>query len=226
MTAAFSPSPSDQSCSHTLLLPDRDSQAEESSYKPAVCHMVCCLHLTARNIRKGAAADVSSEPPCGERRNVTGEMGGAVTLYTDYTGIRDITWVRDHNAIAVTQPGDVPDIINSSYRGRLSATHDGSLVITNLTREDQGYYMANILRASQCIQEYYLTVYDLDGISSTPCNVQMSSGWYDKDSAGSDYTTINLLRLTLSAFVLGLTCFIFTHHMKTGVIQQEDSGPQ
>ncbi|XP_069807537.1 T-lymphocyte surface antigen Ly-9-like isoform X2 [Dendropsophus ebraccatus] len=104
--------------------------------------------------------DVSSESPCGERRNVTGEMGGAVTLYTDYTGIRDITWVRDHNAIAVTQPGDVADIINSSYRGRLSATRDGSLVITNLTREDQGYYMANILRASQCIQEYYLTVYD------------------------------------------------------------------
>ncbi|XP_071970973.1 uncharacterized protein [Engystomops pustulosus] len=62
--------------------------------------------------------------------------------------------------MAVTKPGNIIENIVKPYRGRLKATSDGSLVITNLTGEDQGSYKANIRTTKQCTQVYNLTVYD------------------------------------------------------------------
>lgn len=129
---------------------------------------------------------VSAETSCGEERNVGGVEGGEVTLHVDHTGFRTITWVtlKNVDVIATTEPGKVIKDITHHYKGRLTATSNGSLVITNLTREDQGLYKANILRSSQCIQMYNLTVYDkryTSPANGTACSHNSSSespGWH------------------------------------------------
>ncbi|KAM3918708.1 uncharacterized protein RB166_013483 isoform 2-T2 [Leptodactylus fuscus] len=102
-----------------------------------------------------------STSSCGESRDVTGVVGGEVTLHVDRAGIRDISWVTQRNTkmIAVTKPGNVIGDVTRSYKGRLNTTYDGSLVITNLTTEDQGSYIASIMGSKQCIQMYNVTVY-------------------------------------------------------------------
>ncbi|XP_044128685.1 uncharacterized protein LOC122922219 isoform X2 [Bufo gargarizans] len=104
-------------------------------------------------------AVVSSEPDCDASRNVTGVVGGEVTLYVDHTENGSISWVRvkDFKPIAETKPGSLIEDVISSYRGRLKATRNGSLVITHLTREDQGSYKARVQGISHCS---HLSVYD------------------------------------------------------------------
>ncbi|XP_063803827.1 uncharacterized protein LOC134980790 [Pseudophryne corroboree] len=132
---------------------------------------------------------------CGERREVSGIEGGDVTLPVGDTGIRDDIWVTDMRLIAKTEPGNPVMVHNNLYRGRLSVTADGSLIITNLSREDQGNYTANIRRqiSGQCTQIYDLTVH----------------GRTQK----RDYRGMIIIRLTLSACVFCLTCCVFLHHV-------------
>ncbi|XP_075048698.1 uncharacterized protein LOC142108751 [Mixophyes fleayi] len=125
-------------------------------------HAIVFLHL--QNSVLGAS--------CGERRNVSGIEGGDVTLPVDQTDIRDISWVTDMRPIATTEPGKPVAVRGKFHKGRLDVTADGSLIITNLSREDQGIYSANILRqtSEQCTQLYDLMV--CDGPPSSASTVQ------------------------------------------------------
>ncbi|XP_073498384.1 SLAM family member 9-like [Phyllobates terribilis] len=133
------------------------TREDQGSYKANIWLSKQCTQMYYLTVY-----DVAPESFCGESRNVAGVDGEEVTLQVDLTEINDITWVTRNNLdpIAKTKPGNVIEDIISSYRGRLNATSNGSLVITNLTRDDQGSYIANIKRSSQCTQEYNLTVYD------------------------------------------------------------------
>ncbi|XP_075048012.1 cell adhesion molecule CEACAM3-like isoform X2 [Mixophyes fleayi] len=164
---------------------------------------------------------------CGERRNVSGIEGGDVTLPVDQTEIRDISWVTDKRIIARTEPGKPVVVREKLYNGRLDVTADGSLIITNLSREDQGIYTADIQGQSseQCTQIYYLTIYDGNFYrpSITQSNIIEDDKKLRENFPGrtqkADYITMNIVRLTLSACVLLITCCLFTHHMKTEVMK-------
>ncbi|XP_075047961.1 T-lymphocyte surface antigen Ly-9-like isoform X2 [Mixophyes fleayi] len=163
---------------------------------------------------------------CGERRNVSGIEGGDVTLPVDQTEIRDISWVIDTRLIATTEPGNPVVVKEKLYNGRLDVTADGSLIITNLSREDQGIYTADIQRqrSGQCTQIYYLTVYDekfykpLATRNIIEDDKKLCDNFLGRKRK-RDYITINIVRLTLSACVLLITCCVFTHHMKTEVMK-------
>ncbi|XP_073465731.1 SLAM family member 9-like [Aquarana catesbeiana] len=101
-----------------------------------------------------------SEVPCGER-NVTGALGGAVTLQIDHTGVPVITWSFSKTGapIATTTPGGPPGILEEQFKGRLSSTSDRSLTITELRLEDQGTYQARYVRNGLKICFYHLTVF-------------------------------------------------------------------
>ncbi|KAG8560170.1 hypothetical protein GDO81_014823 [Engystomops pustulosus] len=103
------------------------------------------------------------EDLCGETRHVSHELGGEVVLPVQQSEVQDITWMMDRNKniFAVTEPGKPVIIRSLIYDGRLKATADGSLVISKLTREDQGIYKGSVLRwrSGQCVLFYNLTVY-------------------------------------------------------------------
>ncbi|XP_077320264.1 SLAM family member 9-like isoform X3 [Lithobates pipiens] len=103
---------------------------------------------------------VMSEVPC-EGRNVTGALGGAVTLQIGHTGVPSITWgfSKTGTPIATTTPGGSPAIVEEQFKGRLSSTSDGSLTITELTLEDQGTYQARYVINNIQICFYHLTLF-------------------------------------------------------------------
>ncbi|XP_063803005.1 uncharacterized protein LOC134980219 isoform X4 [Pseudophryne corroboree] len=150
-----------------------------------------------------ARAGVLGETSCGERIEVSGLEGGDVTLPVGETGIRDISWVADMRLIVKTKWGK-PVVV---HNGRLSVTSNGSLIIANLSREDQRIYTANIRRqlSGQCTQIYDLRVY----------------GRNQK----KDYRRMIIIRLTFSACVFCLTCCAFLHHVISDRINRSpDSG--
>ncbi|CAH2327023.1 SLAM family member 5-like [Pelobates cultripes] len=93
---------------------------------------------------------------CGDKKTIFGAVGREVILPMSQTATRDITWmtVRSKDHFATTNPGEI-DVRDYRYEGRLSATANGSLRFTNLTGDDQGEYIANILKGNmQCKQVY------------------------------------------------------------------------
>ncbi|XP_077319573.1 uncharacterized protein LOC143942193 [Lithobates pipiens] len=96
------------------------------------------------------------------KEDVSGAVGGAVTLHLCYTGAKSIAWnlVKGARAIARTKPQESPEIDDSNYVGRLNSTPDGSLIITELRLEDQGIYKAQSLIDQETkICHYHLTVF-------------------------------------------------------------------
>lgn len=99
---------------------------------------------------------------CGERRRVIGTQGGNVTLPVDYNDTITVSWVAGHNeeVFAVTKPNYVT-IKDDRYEGRLSVAVDGSLIMFNVTKHDEGIYEALIETqpSRQCVQRYHLSIY-------------------------------------------------------------------
>ncbi|XP_077320261.1 SLAM family member 6-like isoform X3 [Lithobates pipiens] len=96
------------------------------------------------------------------KEDVSGAVGGAVTLHFCYTGATSITWNFDKRGVAIarTKPQGSLEIEDSNYVGRLSSTPDGSLIITELRLEDQGIYRAQSLIDQETkICHYHLTVF-------------------------------------------------------------------
>ncbi|XP_075700667.1 uncharacterized protein LOC142665018 [Rhinoderma darwinii] len=134
-------------------------------YKKLTCDPKFQIKRRIQNIVDKALQSLATEEICEEIIHVSSEMGGEVMLHVEQTEIRDITWMtdRDKNIFAGTEPGKPVVIIRSPfYNGRLKVTADGSLIITNLTREDRGIYKASVLKqtSGQCAQFYNLTLYE------------------------------------------------------------------
>ncbi|PIO27175.1 hypothetical protein AB205_0038260, partial [Aquarana catesbeiana] len=142
---------------------------------------------------------------CAGQTNISSEEGAEVTLPVNLTVFESMTWVtvRDLVHFAVTKPRQPFVIQDDRYQGRLNSTTNGSLIITGLTREDQGTYGAYVVTptSQQCAQLYNLRV---TGFSQTKTRM--------------DYTIVNTIRLAISGCVLLITCFVLTHHMKTEVM--------
>ncbi|XP_073495615.1 uncharacterized protein [Phyllobates terribilis] len=108
---------------------------------------------------------LTNEQICEETRHVSSKEGGEVVFSITQTEVQDITWMtkRDKSIFAVTEPGKPVTIRSQFYNGRINVTANGSLILTNLTREDQGTYKGSVLRrtSGQCAQVYNLTLYGL-----------------------------------------------------------------
>ncbi|XP_073465801.1 uncharacterized protein [Aquarana catesbeiana] len=149
--------------------------------------------------------DALSVESCAVQTNISSEEGTEVTLPGNQTSFESITWVTlwDLVHFAVTKPRQPVVIQDDRYQGRLNATANGFLIITGLTREDQGTYGAYLVTptSQQCAQLYNLRV----------------TGFY-QEKTRMDYTTENTIRLAISGCVLLITCFVLSHHMKTEVM--------
>ncbi|XP_077320279.1 uncharacterized protein LOC143942762 [Lithobates pipiens] len=172
---------------------------------------------------------VSSAESCTKWINVSGVEGGEATLLLDLTGFTSITWVTVNDLVhfAVTEPGKPVVILDDRYKGRLNVTTNGSLIITGLTREDQGTYGSYAVAQTslQCAQLYNFTV--LGTLSQDSYATHAASGEEFTLHTGQgiaqmqtpvDYTTENTIRLVISGCVLLIACLILTHHMKTEVM--------
>ncbi|XP_040267713.1 uncharacterized protein LOC120981962 isoform X5 [Bufo bufo] len=83
-----------------------------------------------------------------ETKNISAVLGKEATLVVNTnkeSEIRDIQWVKNGINFATTKPKKDVTIRESSYKGKLRSTNDGSLVLQSLTIEDQGEYKADIL---------------------------------------------------------------------------------
>ncbi|CAN2387445.1 hypothetical protein PRIEUP_LOCUS10335, partial [Pristimantis euphronides] len=103
---------------------------------------------------------IQCEDFCGKLIAVNGIDGDNVTLHVYKNNIHDVTWSYRNNRIASTEP-QKPINVTSTYRGKLASDQDGSLVIMNLRKEDEGTYDASIkLRTEDlCTVHYHLQVY-------------------------------------------------------------------
>ncbi|XP_069806600.1 SLAM family member 9-like [Dendropsophus ebraccatus] len=105
--------------------------------------------------------DVGGNTPC-VAVNVSSVEGGEAVLEVDQAGITEVSWVTrpDNYNIARTYQDGRIYIRGDKYIGKLRAERDGSLRITNLTREDRGLYKANQRTPGghQCA-EFILSVY-------------------------------------------------------------------
>ncbi|XP_075700157.1 SLAM family member 5-like [Rhinoderma darwinii] len=87
---------------------------------------------------------------------------GEVVLRLDQVAITEVSWVTrpDNYNIARTHAGGKIFVRGAKYKGKLFGESDGSLRITNLTRDDQGLYKADQRppENQQC-RQFYLRVY-------------------------------------------------------------------
>ncbi|KAM4664854.1 pregnancy-specific glycoprotein 22-like [Discoglossus pictus] len=108
--------------------------------------------------------------PCGDPTIVSGIEGGDVILKVDKTNIKDISWIRGDEHFASTKPGGLIETRDDGFAGKVYGMSDASLIITNLTREDQGIYTANVYCNKE--RRQYLQYYDLRVqafLCDTPC---------------------------------------------------------
>ncbi|XP_044128695.1 uncharacterized protein LOC122922222 isoform X2 [Bufo gargarizans] len=173
---------------------------------------------------------LSIEETCGDTRHVESNVGGEVMLPVQQTEIQDITWMssRDKNIFAVTEPGKPVVIRSMFYNGRINVTDNGTLIITKLTREDQGIYKGSVLRriSGQCAQFYNLTVYEqvFSSSPSTTSPIRISTEAMTTKSSKQVTVWITII-LSVSATLALLLIFIVTiilSRSQTGTSHIED----
>ncbi|XP_073465212.1 SLAM family member 6-like [Aquarana catesbeiana] len=132
-------------------------------------------------------SDVMSEAPI-IKKDVLGAVGGAVTLHLCDTGATYIIWnfVKRGKAIGRTKPQESPEIYHNEYKGRLSSTSDGSLIITELRLDDQGIYRTQSLDTETKTCDYHLTVFS----NLTAENVTINSNVTDNKTCEVSLTCL------------------------------------
>ncbi|XP_040187970.1 uncharacterized protein LOC120920123 [Rana temporaria] len=94
-----------------------------------------------------------------ETRMVLGPAGGNVTLQLNRDDVEDVSWVYDGDVRVKTKPGEPINFRDPDHKGNMWATEDASLVIMNLSLEDEKVYTASLqLKGTQ---ESYVIRYDL-----------------------------------------------------------------
>ncbi|XP_072284360.1 SLAM family member 9-like isoform X2 [Pyxicephalus adspersus] len=94
-----------------------------------------------------------------ETRVIFGTEGGNVTLQLNGDDVEDVSWVYDDHVRVETKPGKPIKIRDPDHKGNMVAAEDASLVILNLSLEDQKMYSASLqLKGTQ---ESYTIHYDL-----------------------------------------------------------------
>uniref|UniRef100_UPI003AADE183 uncharacterized protein n=1 Tax=Centroberyx gerrardi TaxID=166262 RepID=UPI003AADE183 len=88
-----------------------------------------------------------------EIQNVSGKVGGSITLQTGVTGLQGdyhVTWSDDDNSVLVNDyKGDLNLNYTERFRGRLQLDRgSGSLTITHLNINDTGVYHVQIIDGS------------------------------------------------------------------------------
>ncbi|XP_072284657.1 uncharacterized protein [Pyxicephalus adspersus] len=124
-------------------------------------------------LHKGLLGEIS----CGENQFLSGTIGGQVTLSLDEINFLYIYWATPNKFVAETLPGEGVGIQNNEYEGRLSATAKGSLIIKNLTREDQDQYTANVQMDTsvQCLLRFDLRVFGPMSVKSCAGQTNITS---------------------------------------------------
>lgn len=171
------------------------------------------------------------EGSCGERNPVVGAEGGEVMLRVDPVGIMgDIAWFISGNHFATTESGKNIKIRDNRYKGKAYSMEDGSLLMRNITKEDQGTYRGSTRKSTSGKHELCALIYDLRVYEA-------SGGWkenkrekerlqsertspvsHGREQKAEDYTALNIIRLSLAGCILIIMGLIFGHHMKTEVV--------
>ncbi|XP_044128544.1 SLAM family member 5-like [Bufo gargarizans] len=120
--------------------------------------MICFLWILIGIYLKCTLCDRS----CGERNHVIGAEGGDVLLQVDPDGVMgDITWFLSGNHFATSEPGKIIKIRDSRYKEKVDSTEDGSVLMKNLAKKDEGTYIASTLKSTSGIEELCALIYDL-----------------------------------------------------------------
>ncbi|KAM4013533.1 uncharacterized protein ACNLHF_003616 [Anomaloglossus baeobatrachus] len=180
---------------------------------------------------------LTNEKICGEIRHVSSDVGGEVMFSIKQTEIQDITWMTDidKNIFAVTEPGKPVTIRSQLYNGRVNVTANGSLIITKLTRRDQGIYKGSVLRrtSGQCAQFYNLTLCEIKYLeepiyifSNSTTNSPVRVGNGDKTNNNRQrvtaWITIILCVSATAALVLIFVITILVSKLQTATSLKEE----
>lgn len=100
--------------------------------------LLLCLMVIFRTV------DVICEAQSEETRLLFVSEGGNVTLQLNRNDVEDVSWVYDGDVRVKTKPGEPIEIRDPNHKGNMWATEDASLVIMNLSLEDQKVYSADL----------------------------------------------------------------------------------
>ncbi|XP_066461971.1 uncharacterized protein [Eleutherodactylus coqui] len=147
----------------------------------------------------GPPPKVDPEESCSSTKKVFRGLGQNVTLrlpnHPRAAEVVHAVWdINNIDHIAITRPGGILQYQRDSYSGRLSATEDGSLKLSNLIANDQQVYRAEIFTENWgylCNQHYEVRV------KKTYNSLQ------------------NHIRLALAACIFVATLCILIYHLKT-----------
>ncbi|XP_056401425.1 T-lymphocyte surface antigen Ly-9-like isoform X2 [Hyla sarda] len=109
-----------------------------------------------------AASGLLCERSCGGRSHVAGDEGSDVIFQVDPAGVMgDITWFVSGNHFATSESGKNIKIRDNRYKGKVFSMEDGSLLMKNLARKDQGTYIGSTLKNMSGEAELCAMIYDV-----------------------------------------------------------------
>ncbi|XP_072284095.1 uncharacterized protein [Pyxicephalus adspersus] len=161
---------------------------------------------------------------CGPTIQLYRRLGENVILQLpSLQGVELIYWdINNIDHIAITKPNGILEHPSYRFAGRLSALSDGSLKLTQITKNEENVFRAEIFIRSWV--HYGTHCFDVKikankYLPSTPSTEQTKPSMTAKlgrntTSAGM-YTLWNGIHLALSAFVLILAVCILVYHCRT-----------
>ncbi|XP_075045818.1 cell adhesion molecule CEACAM2-like [Mixophyes fleayi] len=121
--------------------------------------LFCALLLLLHYGREGAALVITTTS--------TGDFltGNDITLTIYYNSANNgtVTWAVNGTTVATWQKGSsIGPLVSDAYKGRLTITGNGSLLITNTSKSDAGTYSVsvNLLNESPSSRNFQVTFYD------------------------------------------------------------------
>ncbi|XP_018087164.2 SLAM family member 9 isoform X2 [Xenopus laevis] len=85
--------------------------------------------------------------------------GSDVTMPINKDSVKEVIWVFKHRYIAKTWANRISEISDPAYKGRMDIKPGLSIMIKNVTEEDEGLYTANVLRENT--EDYEQLCYEL-----------------------------------------------------------------
>ncbi|XP_066428574.1 SLAM family member 5-like [Eleutherodactylus coqui] len=120
------------------------------------------MRQSVLGLRPMQSLDALCEGSCEERNHVVAAEGGDVILQLNPVGaLGDITWFVSGNHFATSESGRNIKIRDNRYKGKVYSMEDGSLLLKNVVRKDQGTYIASTLRRTSGKEELCALIYDL-----------------------------------------------------------------
>ncbi|XP_063295390.1 SLAM family member 9-like [Pelobates fuscus] len=104
---------------------------------------------------------VDSMTQCDNMKTIIRAEGVDVSLQLDKSGIKEVSWLMGGRHIATTKSMDTIDVKSQIFKGRLSQISSNSLKIKEITRMDEGLYVAHIFMKSgqEFVQCYNISIH-------------------------------------------------------------------